>query len=34
MVVFEVSVGLWLLVKGIAMPPARNVSPLRADSLL
>ena len=34
MVVFEISIGLWLLVKGIAMPPARNVSPLRANSPL
>lgn len=34
MAVFEISVGLWLLVKGVAMPPARNVSPLRADSPL
>jgi hypothetical protein len=32
MIVFEISVGLWLLVKGIAMPPTRNVSPLRAES--
>jgi hypothetical protein len=34
MVMFGISVGLWLLVKGIALPPARSVSPLRADSAL
>jgi hypothetical protein len=34
MVVFEISVGLWLLVKGIALSPARNVAPLHADSPL
>lgn len=32
MVVFGISVGLWLLVKGIAMPSSRNIAPLRADS--
>jgi hypothetical protein len=34
MVVFEISVGLWLLIKGIVLPAARNVAPLRADSPL
>jgi hypothetical protein len=34
LVVFEISVGLWLLVKGVGMPPAHNVSPRPADSPL
>jgi hypothetical protein len=31
MLVFEVTLALWLLIKGIASPAARNVTPLRTN---
>jgi hypothetical protein len=30
MLVFEVALALWLLIKGVAMPAARNIAPSRA----